>query len=346
MKRVLYTLGVALALASCGSNEYQDWAAPQSNAEESPITVAFAATPAAAINFNTVTTDSVALFTPKVSTTASVAKQGLNATLFSADKSTSVVLAASATGNVKASELQKAIETLYGKSDVVRTVETLVTDTIHMAGGTGYVKTSDKFNSTINLVKTNYGEFVYEVGNESEWQTAHALHSANFDGIYEGYYYLNGLFKFRPNADNWDNALGYVSDGKIASSASGNVPDPGAGFYKINVDLSAGTYSLTKIESISIIGSVYGNWDKDFDLTYNTSNGAWEGTVTLTTGEMKFRANHEWDLSWGGKSTASDFTNLTANNSKNLKIETAGTYKVQLFISYDGANKVILTPVL
>lgn len=345
MKRVLYTLGVALALASCGSNEYQDWAAPQSNAEESPITVAFAATPAAAINFNTVTTDSVALFTPKVSTTASVAKQGLNATLFSADKSTSVVLAASATGNVKASELQKAIETLYGKSDVVRTVETLVTDTIHMAGGTGYVKTSDKFNSTINLVKTNYGEFVYEVGNESEWQTAHALHSANFDGIYEGYYYLNGQFKFRPNADNWDNALGYVSDGKIASSES-NVPDPGAGFYKINVDLSAGTYSLTKIESISIIGSVYGNWDKDFDLTYNTSNGAWEGTVTLTTGEMKFRANHEWDLSWGGKSTASDFTNLTANNSKNLKIETAGTYKVQLFISYDGANKVILTPVL
>lgn len=345
MKRVLYTLGVALALASCGSNEYQDWAAPQSNAEESPITVAFAATPAAAINFNTVTTDSVALFTPKVSTTASVAKQGLNATLFSADKSTSVVLAASATGNVKASELQKAIETLYGKSDVVRTVETLVTDTIHMAGGTGYVKTSDKFNSTINLVKTNYGEFVYEVGNESEWQTAHALHSANFDGIYEGYYYLNGQFKFRPNADNWDNALGYVSDGKIASSES-NVPDPGADFYKINVDLSAGTYSLTKIESISIIGSVYGNWDKDFDLTYNTSNGAWEGTVTLTTGEMKFRANHEWDLSWGGKSTASDFTNLTANNSKNLKIETAGTYKVQLFISYDGANKVILTPVL
>ena len=344
MKRVLYTLGVALALASCGSNEYQDWAAPQSNAEESPITVAFAATPAAAINFNTVTTDSVALFTPKVSTTASVAKQGLNATLFSADKSTSVVLAASATGNVKASELQKAIETLYGKSDVVRTVETLVTDTIHMAGGTGYVKTSDKFNSTINLVKTNYGEFVYEVGNESGWQTAHTLYSANFDGLYEGYYYLDGQFKFRPNADNWDNALGYVSDGKIASIES-NVPDPGAGFYKINVDLSAGTYSLTKIESISIIGSVYGNWDKDFDLTYNTSNGAWEGTETLTTGEMKFRANHEWDLSWGGKSTASDFTNLTANNSKNLKLETAGTYKVQLFISYDGANKVVLTPV-
>ena len=159
MKRVLYTLGVALALASCGSNEYQDWAAPQSNAEESPITVAFAATPAAAINFNTVTTDSVALFTPKVSTTASVAKQGLTATLFSADKSTSVVLAASATGNVKASELQKAIETLYGKSDVVRTVETLVTDTIHMAGGTGYVKTSDKFNSTFPNSKYHLYKF-------------------------------------------------------------------------------------------------------------------------------------------------------------------------------------------
>lgn len=346
MKRVLYTLGVALALASCGSNEYQDWAAPQSNAEESPITVAFAATPAAAINFNTVTTDSVALFTSKVTTTATVSKQGLTATLFSADKSSSVVLFASANGNVKASELQKAIETLYGKSDAVRTVETLVTDTIHMVGGTGYVKTAEKFNSTINLIKTNYGQFVYEVGNESGWQTAHALNGANFDGLYEGYYYLNGQFKFRPNADNWDNALGYVSDGKIASSSSSNLPDPGAGFYKINVDLSAGTYSLTNIGSISIIGSVYGNWDKDFDLTYNTSSGAWEGTVTLITGEMKFRADHKWLLSWGGKSTASDFTNLTANNGTNLKLETAGTYNVQLFLSYDGANKVVLTPVL
>ena len=343
MKRVLYTLGVALALASCGSNEYQDWAAPQSNAEESPITVAFAATPAAAINFNTVTTDSVALFTPKVSTTASVAKQGLTATLFSADKSTSVVLAASATGNVKASELQKAIETLYGKSDVVRTVETLVTDTIHMAGGTGYVKTSDKFNSTINLVKTNYGEFVYEVGNESVWQTAHALHSANFDGIYEGYYYLNGEFKFRLNADNWDNAIGYVSEGKIATGG-GNLPDPGEGFYKINVDLSAGTYKLAKITSISIIGSVYGNWDKDFDLEYNSTTGAWEGTVTLTTGEMKFRVNHAWDLSWGGKNSSSDFANLTADNGKNLKLE-AGMYIVQLFINHEGANKVVLTSI-
>ncbi len=94
MKRVLYTLGVALALASCGSNEYEDWAAPQSNAEESATTISFTATPAAAIDFNKVTTDSVALFTPKVTTTATVATQGLTATLFSADKSSSVVLAA------------------------------------------------------------------------------------------------------------------------------------------------------------------------------------------------------------------------------------------------------------
>ena len=106
-----------------------------------------------------------------------------------------------------------------------------------------------------------------------------ALRSPNFDGQYEGWYYLNGEFKFKPNADNWDNDYEYNGDGKIADNGGSNIPDPGAGFYRINVDLSAGTYQLAKVEYMSIIGSVLdANWSVDGDMTYNTADGCWEWT--------------------------------------------------------------------
>ena len=90
---------------------------------------------------------------------------------------------------------------------------------------------------------------------------------------------MNGEFKFKPNADNWDNDYEYNGDGKIADNGGSNIPDPGAGFYRINVDLSAGTYQLAKVEYMSIIGSVLdANWSVDGDMTYNTADGCWEWT--------------------------------------------------------------------
>ncbi len=337
MKKVLYTLGIALALASCGSNGYEDWADPQSNAEESAMSISFTAAAASAIDFNTVTTDSVTLFTPTVTTTATVQKQGLCAIIYNADKSSSKKLIANINGKVSASELKAAMESLYGKKDDVHSVATTVCDTIHMIDGTGYLKTAD-ITSTINLVKPNYGEFFYEIGNESGWKTSHALYGPDFDGKYEGCYYLNGEFKFKPNADNWDGDYEYAGTGKIADNGGSNCPDPGAGFYKINVDLGEGTYSLTKINNISIIGTVNGNWDTDTDLTYNTETGAWETTATLNAGAMKFRMNHDWTISWGG----SDFNSLTNNNGSNLNVA-AGTYKIQLYLTYNGNSKVVMT---
>ena len=182
-------------------------------------------------------------------------------------------------------------------------------------------------------------EFIYEIGNESGWGTAHALRSPAQDGIYVGFYWLDGEFKFKPNKDNWDNDLEYVNGtttgGTLTDGGGPNCPDPGAGFYQINLDAAGMTYSLLKIESISMIGGFNG-WGEDLEMTYNTTEGCWEVTTDAVSGEFKFRANHDWAINWGGSEN-----NLTQDGS-NLNIE-AGTYKFQLYISYVGNNRVVIT---
>lgn len=211
-----------------------------------------------------------------------------------------------------------------------------------VAGAKIYKLTFNMLDQTWSVKALSFQAYAYEIGNESGWATSHALYGANYDGKYEGFYYLDGDFKFKPNADNWDDDYEYVSEGKLIQTGGPNVPNPGAGFYKINLDEAALTYSLTKVNYISIIGTVNGNWNTDTDLTYNTATGAWETTATLSAGDMKFRLNHDWAISWGGNGSTTAFDNLTSNNSANLAVS-AGTYKIQLYISYEGNNKVVMT---
>jgi hypothetical protein len=201
---------------------------------------------------------------------------------------------------------------------------------------------------TYEITPLKLAEYVYEIGNESGWSTSHPLFGANSDGKYQGYYWLNGEFKFKPNADNWDDDLEYVdgttTGGTLTDGGGPNCPDPGAGFYQIDLDVAAMSYSLTKVETISIIGTVNGSWDTDTDLTYNAETGAWEVTAALKAGAMKFRMNHDWAISWGGANgDPKAYDNLTQNNGKDLDLAEDGTYKIELYIAYEGNNKVVIT---
>ena len=183
-----------------------------------------------------------------------------------------------------------------------------------------------------------YPDNFYEIGNEGGWSTNHLL-LGNGNGQYQGYYWLEGEYKFKPNADNWNDDLEYVSgdtmSGSLTDGGGPNCPDPGAGFYQINLDFANMHYSLLKIESISMIGGFNG-WSDDLEMTYNVSEGCWEVTTDAVSGEFKFRANHDWAINWGGSE------NDLSQDGSNLNIE-AGTYKFQLYISYAGNNKVVIT---
>lgn len=203
--------------------------------------------------------------------------------------------------------------------------------------------TINMMDYTYKIEKLNFGEFIYEIGNESGWSTSHALRCPNFDGKYQGYYWMDGEYKFKPNADNWDGDWENDGEGKIADNGGPNMPGLAAGFYQIDVNLADMTYAATLVESISIIGTANGNWDTDTDLTYNQATGAWEVTATLNAGEMKFRMNHDWAISWGGANgDGTNYGDLTQHDGANLQVA-AGTYLIQLYIQHEGANKVVLT---
>ena len=102
------------------------------------------------------------------------------------------------------------------------------------------------------------------------------------------------------------------------------------------------TWSVTKVETISIIGDFNG-WAGDVDMTYDPDEGCWKATATVTDGGLKFRMNHDWTVSWGGKTKEDpDLNDLTQNNGENIPVA-AGTYMFKLFISYEGNNRVEIT---
>ena len=104
------------------------------------------------------------------------------------------------------------------------------------------------------------------------------------------------------------------------------------------VDMENLTYVLTPITTIGVVGPAQaGGWSDDTDMTYNSETGAWEVEIDLAADELKFRANDAWDINWGG-----DVDGLTQDGA-NIAIDVAGRYKIQLYITYEGAHKVVFT---
>lgn len=195
-------------------------------------------------------------------------------------------------------------------------------------GATYYRISINVLAGTWEFTPMAFKEYIYEIGNESSWSSAHALRSANYDGKYVGYYWLDGEYKFKPNEDNWDGDWEYVDGNKITDAGGPNMPGVAAGFYMIKVDLGEMTFETTPF-TVSIIGSANGAWDTDTDLTYNAEEGCFEVTTTLNDGEFKFRANHDWGTNWGGEPDS------LSQDGPNIGVA-AGTYLIKFYL--DGAT--------
>lgn len=216
-------------------------------------------------------------------------------------------------------------------------------------GDAKYVKmTINLMEGTYKIEKVNFALY-YEIGNESGWKTTNALCSPKLDENYQGYYWLDGQFKFKPQAgtDDWTGDLEFAGDNKVEDIPNGpNFTAPKAGFYQINLDLNTNTYSLVAINSITCVGE-HNGWKQDdanCHMTYNAAAGCWELTTKLTNG-FKFAVNDDWKLSWGGADGNSEaYDNLTQFDGQNLNVPNGdGKYKIQLYLSYEGANRVVLT---
>ena len=187
-----------------------------------------------------------------------------------------------------------------------------------------------------NLTYTVQKPILYMAGDANGWKHSDVLNSE--DGVhYTGYMYLNqNGFKFCTQK-NWD---GTNYGGAFFGESEDNIMmTQEAGFYQVDVDLSAKTYTLTPF-TIGIIGSATPKgWDGDTNMTYNPEERCWElKDVELTDGEMKFRHTNDWNLSWGG-----ELDNLTTQNGPNIAVA-AGTYDIKLKVNWaEGTAKCEMT---
>lgn len=189
-----------------------------------------------------------------------------------------------------------------------------------------------------NLTYTVGKPVLYMAGDANGWDQIDVLNGD--DGVhFTGYMYLNqNGFKFCTQP-NWD-GTNYGADFNTAGDAANITMTEPAGYYKVDVDLSAKTYTLIPITTIGIIGSASPNgWDSDVDMTYVPYNaetkelGYWEAKdITLASGEIKFRANDDWAINWGGD------TNALTQGGDNISVE-AGTYDIKLYAWANGYAK-------
>lgn len=201
-------------------------------------------------------------------------------------------------------------------------------------GAGTWIVTLDMNNLTYSVGKP----VLYMKGDANGWDGYDYL--SGDDGVhFTGYMYLNqNGFKFCTQP-NWD-GTNYGADFNTAGDAANITMTEPAGYYKVDVDLSAKTYTLIPITTIGIIGSASPNgWDSDVDMTYVPYNaetkelGYWEAKdITLASGEIKFRANDDWAINWGGD------TNALTQGGDNISVE-AGTYDIKLYAWANGYAK-------
>ena len=214
-------------------------------------------------------------------------------------------------------------------------------DLTNVGPGAGRIKEPGKYMLTLNMMDYSYTikpvPELYMKGDANGRDGYDYL--AGDDGVhFTGFMYLNqNGFKFT-TAPDWS-GTGYGANFDTAPDAANIVITEPAGYYQVDVDLFAKTYTLTPITSIGIIGSAAPNgWDSDVDLTYNIKERCWEvKDIKLKAGEIKFRANDGWDISWGGK-----LDKLTTKNGGNITVE-AGTYDIKLYAWAEGYAKCVMT---
>lgn len=169
---------------------------------------------------------------------------------------------------------------------------------------------------------------LYVPGAYQGWQPGSEIIARLFsvadNGAYEGYVNLpdaKNEFKFTAE-QNWDGAQ-YASGGSgLLATTGDNLLIEDAGYYLIKADTKKLTWSAT-VENWGIIGDAAKGWGDADDIMFDfdAENQVLTKTLALKAGNVKFRANHKWDLNIGLN---------TKYGGDNIVITDPGTYKITL----------------
>ena len=217
----------------------------------------------------------------------------------------------------------------------------------------GKIAKAGKYKLTINMMdysytieEVNYDPFIYFIGSTDVWKSSDQKLALVDDakGVYTGYVYLadpNGSgfqFKFQRKAGDWNNAIGAGALSTFSGAATNEGDNigvnAGEGVYYMDVNLSEGKITATKVEKMGIIGG-FNNWEGDAVMTWNAKEYCFEATnVGVTADGWKFRVNGGWDINLGGS-----INDLTAGGD-NLSV--AGN-TVKLYPTRKTSDKIFCT---
>ena len=358
-KKFLYTaiFAAMIGLASCNEDFNADVAAPQTW-EQGEILAAsgMTITPAADINLETVTEDSVILFSYQVNNQVEGSKiENLTAYVSKQDVEEWRKIEVDAEGKASVEVLQKTIEDLYGKKDEMRTLVLKAEASMNIDGEALFLS-AEKVSVNITPKKPLIIPEYYIVGNIQGWNTGTkscALYPVNLEEsifTYTTDFSNNNAgtpnFKIWAAADfgNWDNAIGTQIDGdtnlegKLVQGNVGAIQTPDNGIYTLTLNLIEMKYEMVKEEnqsvaeytSIGLVGGFNG-WNQvdNVQLIKAAPHNWYISNFTVESeSELKFNADKAWTVSWGAGVNLGDTPFGKADlNGANFKLP-AGTYDV------------------
>lgn len=333
-KKALYSLFLAILTFVGCKGDYTDWAAPQGFEQEEGRSVSLSAVAADPINMAEVTTDSIVLFTPSVTMGESDVVSSYELLLGGTYN-----LPVSLGGKAKVSELADVVVSLFGQAPVERTISSSLSAFISAGESVMKATTSIELKVTLSV---DFTEFIYLPGNHQGWNTSNApaLRSPNFDGVYTGFSYLDGDFKFNKSRDaswadgeyNYNDFSTYSPEITLGEGTNFNVATPA--FYYIVADVATGKLTVTATNWGIMGDATVGGWNTDTPLTYNAADATWTVTTDLIAGKFKFRANNDWAINLGG-----DIDNLTQNGS-DIVVEEAGNYTITVYMTRSTSDNI------
>lgn len=344
MKKLSLYISIALAglfMGSC-SEDFKDWADPQTNPQEDAITIpGFTATAAKAIDFASVTTDSVNTFS--LSSAAlpegfTLANARLELTPQGVENATKTTVNTDLNGKGAVADLAPVVESAYGKRPTARTFDAQVYVNAVKDGQAVLIDAGK-----INLVMTPKAPFIdtnyYLVGQMTDWSLDTKFKFTHSDAdVYEDPVFTimftttddNQYWKIIPqgNVDagniwavenNPKGVVGVEKDGDDAMSGTlltttskGEKANAGkiakAGIYQMTINMMDYTYSIKQIApEYYLVGALQSWSDPNMSCLMTAETAMVQNFTTKWTGDanMKIWLGSDfgkWDNAFGSAS--------------------------------------------
>ena len=344
MKKLSLYVSIALAglfMGSC-SDDFTNWANPQTNPQEDAITIpGFTATAAQAINFANVETDSVSTFTLSEAALPAgftLDNARLELTPQGVENATKTTVNTSIEGKGAVADLSAAVVSVYGKRPSARTFDAQVYVNAVKDGQAVLIDAGK-----INLVMTPKAPFIdtnyYLVGQMTDWKLNTNLKFAHSDAdVYEDPVFTimftttddNQYWKIIPqgNVDagniwavenNPKGVVGVEKDGDDAMSGTlltttskGEKANAGkiakAGTYQMTINMMDYTYSIKQISpEYYLVGALQSWSDENMSCLMTAETAMVQNFTTKWTGDANLKIwlgsdFGKWDNAFGSAS--------------------------------------------